>query len=89
MLLESDDLARKHLLLQKYRERIEKLSQQDKLSKFCMDAGFLNVVEIGQCFHDEKHFKILTIQRYAVGVENKIMSMNKDNYHSCVRISHS
>ena len=31
-----------------YEERIEKLSQQDKLSKFCMDAGFLNVVEIGQ-----------------------------------------
>ena len=29
---------------------IEKLSQQDKLSKFCMDAGFLNVVEIGQYF---------------------------------------
>ena len=40
-------------------------------------------------FHDEKHFKILTIQRYAVGVEIKIMSMNKDNYHSWVRISHS
>ena len=33
-----------------YGERIEKLSQQDKLSKFCMDAGFLNVVEIGQYF---------------------------------------
>ena len=30
------------------RELIEKLSQQDKLSKFCIDAGFLNVVEIGQ-----------------------------------------
>ena len=29
-------------------ERIEKLSQQDRLSKFCMDAGFLSVVEIGQ-----------------------------------------
>ena len=40
----------KDLLLQKYGERIEKLSQQDKLSKFCMDAGFLNVVEIGQYF---------------------------------------
>ena len=38
------------LLLQQYGERIEKLSQQDKLSKFCMDAGFLNVVEIGQYF---------------------------------------
>ena len=31
-------------------ERIEKLSQQDKLSTFCMDAGFLSVVEIGQYF---------------------------------------
>ena len=48
--LDCDDLARKHLLLQQYGERIEKLSQQDKLSKFCMDAGFLNVVEIGQYF---------------------------------------
>ena len=33
-----------------YGGRIEKLSQQDKLSKFCMDAGFLNVVEIVQYF---------------------------------------
>ena len=50
MLFDCDDLARKNLLLQQYEERIEKLSQQDKLSKFCMDAGFLNVVEIGQYF---------------------------------------
>ena len=27
-----------------------KLSQQDKLSKFCMDAGCLSVVENGQYF---------------------------------------
>ena len=43
--LDCDDRAHKDLLLQKFGERIEKLSQQDKLSKFCMDAGFLNVVE--------------------------------------------
>ena len=48
--LDCDDLANKDLLLQQYRERIEKLSQQDKLSKFCMDAGFLTTVEIGQYF---------------------------------------
>ena len=48
VLLDCDDLAHKDLLLQQYGERIEKLSQQDKLSKFCMDAGFLTVVEIGQ-----------------------------------------
>ena len=50
VLLDSDDRAHKDLLLKKYEERIEKLSQQDKLSKICMDAGFLNVVEIGQYF---------------------------------------
>ena len=48
--LDCDDLAHKDLLLQQYGERIEKLSQQDKLSKFCMDARFLNVFEIGQYF---------------------------------------
>ena len=48
--LDCDDLARKDLLLQQYGERIEKLSQQDKLSKFCMDAGFLSVVEIEHYF---------------------------------------
>ena len=50
MLLDCDDLANKDFLLQQYGERIEKLSQQDKVSKFCMDAGFLSVVENGQYF---------------------------------------
>ena len=48
--LESDDPAYQNFLFQQYEERIEKLSQQDKLSKFCMDAGFLSVVENGQYF---------------------------------------
>ena len=48
--LDSDDPAYQNFLLQQYGERIEKLSQQDKLSKFCMDAGFLSVVENGQYF---------------------------------------
>ena len=48
--LNNDHHAHKDLLLQRYGERIEKLSQQDRLSKFCMDAGFLNIVEIGQYF---------------------------------------
>ena len=50
VLLDSDDPAYQNFLLQQYGERIEKLSQQDKLSKFCMDAGFLSVVENGQYF---------------------------------------
>ena len=48
--LDCDDRAHKDLLLQRYGERIEKLPQQDRLSKFCTDAGFLTTVEIGQYF---------------------------------------
>ena len=46
--LENDDPANQNFLLQQYEERIEKLSEQDKISKFCM--GFVSVVEIGQYF---------------------------------------
>ena len=126
--LDCDDRARKDLLVQQHGERIEKLSQQDRLSKFCMDAGFLNVVEIGQYFmtKDAAEFSQFTdavaCREYTLprdegalepkswirgntkigpelevatrclhgkyGVEIRIMSMNKDNSHSWVRISH-
>ena len=39
-----------NFLLQQYEERIKRLSQTDRVSKFCMDAGFQSVVEIGQYF---------------------------------------
>ena len=63
--LESDDRAHKDLLLVRYRERIKKLSQQHRLSKFCTDAGFLTTVEVGQFFHDERHCRSLTIHRFS------------------------
>ena len=50
VLLDCDDPANQNFLLQQYGERIEKMLQKDKLSKFCMDAGFLSVVENGQYF---------------------------------------
>ena len=85
-----------------------------------MDAGFLNVVKIGQYFmtftdamacceytlpRDEEasepkswirgNTKIGPVLEVAIcclhgkyGVEIRIMSMNKDKSHSCVRISH-
>ena len=48
--LENDIPSHQNLLLQRYEERIELLSQENKVSKFCMDAGFIHVVEIGQYF---------------------------------------
>ena len=48
--LENDDPSYPISLMQRYEERIERLSQEDKVSTFCMDAGFISVVEIGQYF---------------------------------------
>ena len=48
--LENDIPSHQNLLLQRYEERIKLLSQKNKVSKFCMDAGFIHVVEIGQYF---------------------------------------
>ena len=58
--LDCDDPTNENLLLQQYGERIEKLSQEDKWSKICTDAGFLNVVEIGQYFRtkDTPHLSL-------------------------------
>ena len=46
----TDDPAQEEDLLQRYQERVEKLSQQDRVIKFCTDAGFLTTVEVGQHF---------------------------------------
>ena len=48
--LENDVPSHQNLRLQRYEERIEMLSRENKVSKFCMDAGFIHVVEVGQYF---------------------------------------
>ena len=37
-------------LLQKHKERVEKLPQPDRLIKICIDSGFLKTFEVGQYF---------------------------------------
>ena len=49
----TDDPAQEEDLLRRYRERIEKLSQQDRVSNLCTDAGFLTTVDVGQYFITE------------------------------------
>ena len=46
----TDDPAQEEDLLQRYLERIEKLSQQNRVIKICTDAGFLTTVQVGQYF---------------------------------------
>ena len=44
----SIDIPARENVLQKHKERVEKLPQPDRLIKFCTDAGFLTTVEVGQ-----------------------------------------
>ena len=123
----TDDPAQEDLL-QKYQERVERLSQQNRVIKFCTDAGFLTTVAVGQYFmtKDTEEFSQFTepetCREYTLprdekstdpkgwirrntkigpvlevttsylqgkqGVEIRIESVNKDNSHSWVRISH-
>ena len=48
--LENENPSYHYVLWQQYEERIKLLSQENKVSKFCMDAGFVHVVEVGQYF---------------------------------------
>ena len=45
----TDDLVQEDLL-QKYQERVERLSQQNRVIKICTDAGFPTTVGVGQYF---------------------------------------
>ena len=46
----STEVPAQENLWQKHKERVERLSQKDQLIKICIDAGFLNTVEVGQYF---------------------------------------
>ena len=48
--LQNENSLNHQILWQQYMERIESLSPESKVSKFCMDAGFLSAVENGQYF---------------------------------------
>ena len=51
----TDDIAQDDLL-QRYQERVERLSQQNRVIEFCTDAGFLKkTVEVGQYFMTKAH----------------------------------
>ena len=56
---ENDDPVYQNFLLQRYEERVKSLSQTDRVSKFCMDAGFIGVVEIGQYFMDKRQWRTI------------------------------
>ena len=67
--LQNESPSHHNVLLQQYEERIKLLSQESKVSKFCVDAGFVHVVEIGQYFmtkDTEEQFFARACREYAL-----------------------
>ena len=59
------------ILWQQYIERIESLSPESKVSRFCMEAGFMRIVEVGQYFMtkdtgDFRQFRSVACREYTL-----------------------
>ena len=48
--LQNEDSMNDQILWQQYIQQIESLSPESKVSRFCKEAGFMRVVEVGQYF---------------------------------------
>ena len=48
--LQNENSSNHQILWKQYMERIESLSPESKVSRFCMEAGFMRVVDVGQYF---------------------------------------
>ena len=50
ILLHDEDPMNDQIIWQQHIQQVESLSPENKVSKFCKDAGFMRVVEVGQYF---------------------------------------
>ena len=69
--LQNENSSNHQILRQQYMERIESLSPESKVSRFCMEAGFMRVVEVGQYFMtkdtgDFRQFRSVACREYTL-----------------------
>ena len=69
--LQNEDPSHHQILWQQYEERIKSLSPESKVSRFCMEAGFVRVVEVGQYFMtkdtgDFRQFRSVACREYTL-----------------------
>ena len=79
------------ILMQSYFQQVNSLSPENRLEKFCKEAGFMSIVEVGQHFVLDLYpvLEVTTsFQHFKFGVEVRIPSVKQDNSHSWVRISY-
>ena len=69
--LQNENPLNHQILWQQYIERIESLSPESKVSRFCKEAGFMRVVEVGQYFVTKdtgnlKQFRSVACREYTL-----------------------
>ena len=71
VLLQNENPSHHQILWQQYEERFKSLSQENKVSKFCMEAGFVHVDALGQYFMtkdtgDFRQFRVVACHEYTL-----------------------
>ena len=69
--LQNENPSHHQILWQQYMERIESLSPESKVSRFCKEAGFMRIVEVGQYFvtkdtGDFRQFRSVACREYTL-----------------------
>ena len=59
--LQNENPMNDSIIWQQYIQQVESLSPENKVSKICKEGGFMRVVEVGQYFRDQGHWKLDTI----------------------------
>ena len=67
----NEELEDAKIILQKYFQQVNSLSPENRLSKFCKEAGFMRVVEVGQYFvtkdtGDFRQFQSVACREYTL-----------------------
>ena len=70
-LLQNENPMNDQIIWQQYIQQVESLSPENKLSKFCKEAGFMRVVEVGQYFVTKDtgslgHFRSVACREYTL-----------------------
>ena len=74
--LQNENPSHHQLPWQQYEERIKSLSQESKVSRFCMETGFMRIVEVGQYFMtkdtgDFRQFRSVACREYTLLLDDE------------------
>ena len=88
--LQNENPLNHQILWQQYTERIESLSPESKVSRFCVETGFMRIVEVGRCFitkdtGDFRQFRSVACRDYTFP-RNDLASQRKGWIQGDVRI---